>query len=78
MLLYSEKWHEGYNDGYWLGRDGSVIGQVIYGAYSSYGGEYGKGLQSGYDKGRSHVQRREQGRIDELKGLRDKGKDRDR
>lgn len=77
MLLYSEKWHEGYNDGYWLGRDGSFVSQVIYTAYSTYGGDYGKGLQSGFEMAQEQVKRneKEQDRLDELGKARDKGKD---
>ena len=83
MAALSKEYTEGFNDGYWLGRENSYVAKVIYGALQSPSSEYGKGIRSGFELGlHYHKQRqlsemRKENELRELRG-RKSGKEIDR
>lgn len=69
-MTASDKWIEGYNDGYLLGSYDTVVEKIIYAALESAKNDYGLGLRLGYKLAREHDERR---KMNELRAAREKG-----
>ena len=52
-------YHQGFNNGYWLGRDSSVIAQIILETYSKLDSEDAEGVRSGYWLGQHYKKAKE-------------------